>query len=47
MEGQNTTLPSKSINEQGGIWRLLHEKNKISTKLNKYARLLGTLEYCH
>ena len=56
MEGQNATLPayllSKSINEQSGIWRLLHEKNKVwrkktSRKLREHACLLGTLEYFH
>ena len=56
MEGQNATLPayllSKSINEQSGIWRLLHEKNKVwgkknPKKLSEHARLLGTLEYFH
>ena len=56
MEGQNATLYAylldKSINEQGGIWRLFHGKNKvwrkkIPKKLSELARLLGTLEHFH
>ena len=56
MKGQNATLPayllSKSINELGGTWRLLHEKKikyggKNPKKLSEHVRLLGTLEYCH
>ena len=43
MKGQNATLPayllSKSINELGGTWRLLHEKkNKVWRKESKKAK---------
>ena len=42
-------LLSKSINEYGGIFRLLHKKlkvwwQKIPKKLSEQARLLGTSE---
>ena len=42
-------LLSKSINEQGGIFRLLHEKLRVGwkenlKKLNEYALLLGISE---
>ena len=42
-------LPSKSINEQGGIFRLLHEKlragwNENLKNLSEHALLLGTSE---
>ena len=48
---KNSTLPafllSKLINEQGGIFRLLHEKlragwKEILKNLNEHALLLGT-----
>ena len=43
-------LLSKSINEQGGIFRLLHEKlragwNENLKNLSKHALLLSTSEY--
>ena len=43
-------LLSKLINEQGGIFRLLHEKLRAGWKenlknLSKHALLLGTSEY--
>ena len=43
-------LLSKSINEQGGIFRLLHEKlqagwNENLKNLSEHALLLGTSEY--
>ena len=43
-------LLSKSINEQGGIFRLLHEKLRAGwkenlTNLSEHALLLGTSEY--
>ena len=43
-------LLSKSINEYGGIFSLLHEKLRVwwkvnSKKLSKHARLLRTSEY--
>ena len=43
-------LLSKLINEQGGIFRLLHEKLRTGWKenlknLSEYALLLGTSEY--
>ena len=42
-------LLSKSINEQGGIFRLLHEKLRVGwkenlKKLNEHALLLGISE---
>ena len=52
--GKNSTLPafllSNLINEQGGIFRLLHEKLQTGWKenlknLSKHALLLGTSEY--
>ena len=51
--GKNSTLPtfllSKLINEQGGIFCLLHERLRAGWKenlknLSKHALLLGTLE---
>ena len=50
MEEKNVTLLayllSKSINEQGGIFRLLLEKLRAWWKdLSKHALLLGTSEY--
>ena len=43
------SLLSKSINEQGGIFRLLHEKMRAGwkqnlKKLSRHALLLGTSE---
>ena len=43
-------LLSKLINEQGGIFRLLHEKLRVGWKenlknLSEHALLLGTSEY--
>ena len=52
--GKNSTLPafllSKVINEQGGIFCLLHEKLRAGWKenlnnLSKHALLSGTIEY--
>ena len=44
-------LLSKSINEQGGIFRLLHEKLRVGRNenlknLSEHALLLRTSEYC-